>query len=342
MEQHPEHAHRTRTTQHGQSTHATYDRLSRRRPSCSAETAHRHDPEGGPASRSLGWADRHAHGVAQGWGRRGGLDRHGDDRRRAARLLHDGRGRPGDGEERSVHPRLVHDAALEVERVAGVGGVDDVEQQRGQEVERGEGHDEGESHVDAEQDGPVRRRGGQGRGHECGGEAGHQTREHKRAEVQHEAADLVDDINRQRIPREDGGDLACRGAEGGGRHGVVRDGELVEELDECDDVTQAAARHHHEQVARAHALPCDGVEELAHAQHERRVAERAKGGGQAEREATPGRVARDLATDLARPSLDLVTALARRPSGEVVARAEVPAGRHEGDGEVAKREGEHR
>ena len=92
--------------------HTTFDRLSQRRPFCNAETAHYHDPEGGPASRSLGWADRHAHDVAHGWGRRGGLDRHGDDRRRAARLLHDGRGRPGDGEERSVHPRLVHDAAL--------------------------------------------------------------------------------------------------------------------------------------------------------------------------------------------------------------------------------------
>jgi hypothetical protein len=123
-------------------------------------------------------------------------------------------------------------ADLEVERMAGVGGVDDVQQQRGEEVERWEGDDEGESHVDAEQDrtgrcselggtalrwgevrwggvrsdwvrqvwGEVRQRaaeahqvglllhrGGQGRGHECGGEAGHQTREHECAEVQHEA-----------------------------------------------------------------------------------------------------------------------------------------------------------
>ena len=60
----------------------------------------------------LGWVGRHAHGVAHWWGRRGGLDRHSDSGRHAARLLHDGRGRLGDGEERSVHPRLVHDAAL--------------------------------------------------------------------------------------------------------------------------------------------------------------------------------------------------------------------------------------
>ena len=52
-------------------------------------------------------------------------------------------------------------------------------------------------------------------------------------------ADSVDDVSRQRVPREDGGDLACRGAEGGGGHGVVRDGELVEELDECDEATWA-------------------------------------------------------------------------------------------------------
>ena len=52
-------------------------------------------------------------------------------------------------------------------------------------------------------------------------------------------ADSVDDVGRQRVPREDGGDLACRGAEGGGGHGVVRDGELVEELDECDEATWA-------------------------------------------------------------------------------------------------------
>ena len=52
-------------------------------------------------------------------------------------------------------------------------------------------------------------------------------------------ADSVDDVSRQRVPREDGGDLARRGAEGGGGHGVVRDGELVEELDECDEATWA-------------------------------------------------------------------------------------------------------
>ena len=148
-------------------------------------------------------------------------------------------------------------------------------------------------------------------------------------------ADSVDDVSRQRVPREDGGDLARRGAEGGGGHGVVRDGELVEELDECDEATwahgvagwvrrpeawahahgvaawvrrvagpgarawgcslgaqarslgacawgcslgaqgcgpgrtQAAAHYDDEQVARAHALACHGVEQLAHAQHER-------------------------------------------------------------------------
>ena len=52
-------------------------------------------------------------------------------------------------------------------------------------------------------------------------------------------ADSVDDVSRQRVPREDGGDLARRGAEGGGGHGVVRDGELVQELDECDEATWA-------------------------------------------------------------------------------------------------------
>ena len=107
-----EHAHSTSTAQHGHKHTQRLTGLSRRRPPCSAETAHRHDPDGGSASRTLGWADWHAHGVAHGWGRRGGLDWHGDDGRPAARLLHDGRGRPGDGEERSVHPRLVYDAAL--------------------------------------------------------------------------------------------------------------------------------------------------------------------------------------------------------------------------------------
>jgi hypothetical protein len=91
-------------------------------------------------------------------------------------------------------------------------------------------------------------------------------------------ADSVDDVNRQRVPRKDCRDLARRGAKGSGRYGVVRNGELVEEFDECDDVTQAAARDHHEQVARTHALACHGVEQLAHAQHERRVAQRAEGG----------------------------------------------------------------
>ena len=74
--------------------------------------------------------------------------------------------------------------------MAGVGGVDDVDQERCEEVERREGHGEREPHVDSKQEGAVLvllERGGQGGGHECGGEAGHQTGEHECAEVQHEA-----------------------------------------------------------------------------------------------------------------------------------------------------------